>query len=666
MTSERLDKQMRQWNKRTGQPKKKVMQDAIHNVSNSKNVTKHKRRYMPGLDGLRAIAVFAVIFYHFGFPWASGGLLGVSIFFVLSGYLITDILLNEWEKNGRISLKTFWLRRARRLLPALFFILFVLFIWLILFRPDLIAHFRKDAVAAIFYVSNWWYIFYNVSYFDSFSNPSLLTHFWSLAVEEQFYLIWPLFLIIVLKFKKIRRHLFVITVFMALFSAVLMAFLYQPGTDPSRIYYGTDTRAFSILIGSALAMVWSGRKLTDSGRKWPIRFLDLAGVLAFILILILMMTSNEYDRFIYQGGMFLLSLASAAVIAACAHPSTWLGKFLGMKPLRWIGIRSYGMYLWQFPIIMLSMNNFDSGMPRFARFFVETALVIIVSTLSLQLIENPFRSGLVGRWFQSHFLKKPRRVRLRTTALTLSLLFLSLSCIIAWSQTRITAASGNVPAGSGESAISVQKHVPAEEHQEKSEQPYKKGDSSESKGQSQVARGETPRSSDSGHASGRKLEEESGQRVTAIGDSLMLDIKPYLEERFKKIEIQAKVGRQFTEAKSIVQSLNSQKKTGQVVIIELGTNGPVTMNQMHDLMETIDPKTRVILTTTRVPRPWEGEVNQTMRKSAGVFDNVRLADWYKESAGHPEYFAPDTIHLNETGSAAYANMLLRTVKSSQR
>ncbi|WP_165364279.1 acyltransferase family protein [Sporolactobacillus sp. THM19-2] len=657
---------MRQWNKRTGQPKKKVMQDAIHNVSNSKNVTKHKRRYMPGLDGLRAIAVFAVIFYHFGFPWASGGLLGVSIFFVLSGYLITDILLNEWEKNGRISLKTFWLRRARRLLPALFFILFVLFIWLILFRPDLIAHFRKDAVAAIFYVSNWWYIFYNVSYFDSFSNPSLLTHFWSLAVEEQFYLIWPLFLIIVLKFKKIRRHLFVITVFMALFSAVLMAFLYQPGTDPSRIYYGTDTRAFSILIGSALAMVWSGRKLTDSGRKWPIRFLDLAGVLAFILILILMMTSNEYDRFIYQGGMFLLSLASAAVIAACAHPSTWLGKFLGMKPLRWIGIRSYGMYLWQFPIIMLSMNNFDSGMPRFARFFVETALVIIVSTLSLQLIENPFRSGLVGRWFQSHFLKKPRRVRLRTTALTLSLLFLSLSCIIAWSQTRITAASGNVPAGSGESAISVQKHVPAEEHQEKSEQPYKKGDSSESKGQSQVARGETPRSSDSGHASGRKLEEESGQRVTAIGDSLMLDIKPYLEERFKKIEIQAKVGRQFTEAKSIVQSLNSQKKTGQVVIIELGTNGPVTMNQMHDLMETIDPKTRVILTTTRVPRPWEGEVNQTMRKSAGVFDNVRLADWYKESAGHPEYFAPDTIHLNETGSAAYANMLLRTVKSSQR
>ncbi|WP_353947781.1 acyltransferase family protein [Sporolactobacillus sp. Y61] len=657
---------MRQWNKRTGQPKKKVMQDAIHNVSNSKDVTKHKRRYMPGLDGLRAIAVFAVIFYHFGFPWASGGLLGVSIFFVLSGYLITDILLNEWEKNGRISLKTFWLRRARRLLPALFFVLFVLFIWLILFRPDLIAHFRKDAVAAIFYVSNWWYIFYNVSYFDSFSNPSLLTHFWSLAVEEQFYLIWPLFLIIVLKFKKIRRHLFVITVFMALFSAVLMAFLYQPGTDPSRIYYGTDTRAFSILIGSALAMVWSGRKLTDSGRKWPIRFLDLAGVLAFILILILMMTSNEYDRFIYQGGMFLLSLASAAVIAACAHPSTWLGKFLGMKPLRWIGIRSYGMYLWQFPIIMLSMNNFDSGMPRFARFFVETALVIIVSTLSLQLIENPFRSGLVGRWFQSHFLKKPRRVRLRTTALTLSLLFLSLSCIIAWSQTRITAASGNVPAGSGESAISVQKHVPAEEHQEKSEQPYKNGDSSESKGQSQVARGETPRSSDSGHASGRKLEEESGQRVTAIGDSLMLDIKPYLEERFKKIEIQAKVGRQFTEAKSIVQSLNSQKKTGQVVIIELGTNGPVTMNQMHDLMETIDPKTRVILTTTRVPRPWEGEVNQTMRKSAGVFDNVRLADWYKESAGHPEYFAPDTIHLNETGSAVYANMLLRTVKSSQR
>jgi peptidoglycan/LPS O-acetylase OafA/YrhL len=638
------------------------------------------RRYMPGLDGLRAIAVFAVIFFHLGFPWASGGLLGVSIFFVLSGYLITDILISEWQERGTISLKVFWLRRARRLFPALYLTLILLLFWLILFRPSMLASFRLDALAAIFYVSNWWYIVHHLSYFESYANPSLLIHFWSLGVEEQFYLFWPLFMIFALRHPRVRRFLVVLTIGAAVLSAVWMAVLYQPGEDPSRIYYGTDTRAFSLLIGAALAMVLPSRKFTRMTLTRTKRlFLEAAGILALAVVVTTIALSNEYDGFVYQWGMFVLSLATAVVIAAAAHPSTWFGKIIGCFPLRWIGLRSYGMYLWQYPIIMLSLNNFDAGVPRLARYIVEIVLIIVVSTLSLELVENPFRSGAVGRFFRKNLLQKRRTARWRIIILTGSLLFLVVSSVSAWAQVRAQEArTANVQTVSKNIAgSSIRK--PADSKDDQSN----KGDSgnrtikkpagvnhhstttakSAAKDSSGTAV-KKPQPAKTPVAGGQAKTALAQKKISAIGDSIMVDVQPYLNKSFHHITISAQVGRHIEQAPAIVSQMKQNGTLGSAVIIELGTNGPVTSGQMAALVHQIGSGVQIIVTTTRVPRPWEDQVNQTMKKAASKYKNVHLADWYAASTGHSEFFAPDMIHLNPAGSKAFAALLYSTAAAA--
>ncbi|WP_100487965.1 acyltransferase family protein [Sporolactobacillus pectinivorans] len=637
----------------------------IHNSRTSRWLREKHRRYIPSLDGLRAIAVFAVIFYHLGFPWASGGLLGVSVFFVLSGYLITDILLAEWGERGSISLKTFWMRRARRLLPALFFTLAALFIWLLFFRPSMLSSFRDDALAAIFYVSNWWYIFHHLSYFQSYENPSLLTHFWSLGVEEQFYWIWPVFILFAFRHPKIRRYLFVITLVGAVLSAALMAVLYQPGADPSRIYYGTDTRAFSILIGAALAMILPSRKFTNPLSAGSRILLEAAGTLGFIVILAMIAFSNEYDGFIYRGGMFGMSVAAAAVIAAAVHPSTWFGKVLGILPLRWIGVRSYSMYLWQYPIIILSLNNFDAGVPRFARFFVEIVLIIVISTLSLELIENPFRSGAVGRFFKNYVFNKPASVKWRILSVLAASLVIVFACAGVFAQSRNSAAVKK--SNAGESIQAVQQKD-ATNTQVKSDTAAKTRQKRNTEAKTQpvsktaaVTNNTATVTKKSGNLN--QVQALQQDHVTVIGDSIMEDIKPYLGPSFSHITINARVGRQFDEAFGIVSQMKSAGTLGNIVIVELGTNGPVTMSQMSLLIQQIGSKTHIIVTTTRVPRPWQDLVNQTMRQAAAEYPNISLVDWYAASSGHPDYFAPDTVHLNPIGSKIYAGLLFNAVAS---
>lgn len=636
------------------------------------------RRYMPGLDGLRAIAVFAVIFFHLGFSWAGGGLLGVSIFFVLSGYLITDILISEWQERGTISLKVFWMRRARRLFPALYLTLILLLFWLIFFRPSMLSSFRLDALAAIFYVSNWWYIVHHLSYFDSYANPSLLTHFWSLGVEEQFYVFWPLLMIFALRHPKIRRIMAILTFGAAILSALWMAVLYQPGADPSRIYYGTDTRAFSLLIGASLAMVLPSRKFARVTLSRTARILlEASGVLALGVIIVMIAVSDEYDGFVYQWGMFVLSLATAVVIAAAAHPSTWFGKILGVFPLRWVGLRSYGMYLWQYPIIMLSLNNFDAGVPRLARYIVEIVLIIVVSTLSLELVENPFRSGAVGRFVRNHVIHRSHEIRWRIIILSGSLLFLICSGVTALAEVRAQhATDANVQlvrksiAGS---SIQASSDSNAKATQKKSGTSGKKTSGSStavstakpSAKSSASGAADRSRTAASVPASGSQSKNSlAQQKVSAIGDSIMVDVQPYLDRTFKHITVNAQVGRHIEQAPGIVSQMKQSGTLGSIVIIELGTNGPVTSGQMAALVHQIGSGVQIIVTTTRVPRPWEDQVNQTMKKAASTFTNVHVADWYTASTGHSEYFAPDMIHLNPSGSKVFANLIYAAAASS--
>jgi peptidoglycan/LPS O-acetylase OafA/YrhL len=360
------------------------------------------QRYVPGLDGLRALAVLAVVAYHVNFGWAQGGLLGVGIFFTLSGYLITDLLLSQHARTGSLQLVDFWRRRARRLLPALFVMLAVVAVWVSLLQRAQLAALRGMTGAAAVYVSNWWLIFHNDSYFARFGPPSPLGHLWSLAVEEQFYLIWPwLVLLGLFVFRRRSEHsralwLASATLVLAAASAIAMDVLYQPGYDPTRVYDGTDTRAFGLLIGAALAFVKPSRDMpADVSRGSRLR-LDGAGCAGLLVIGVLIWRTGEYSPFLYRGGMVLLSVATAAVVLAVASPASLLGRALGWGPLRWIGVRSYGIYLWHYPIIVLTTPA--SGTDSLPRAAAQVAATIVVAALSWHFIEDPIRHGALKRW----------------------------------------------------------------------------------------------------------------------------------------------------------------------------------------------------------------------------------------------------------------------------
>ncbi|MBO0714156.1 MAG: acyltransferase, partial [Acidimicrobiales bacterium] len=321
------------------------------------------QRYMPGLDGLRALAVLSVVANHLNLSFAPGGLLGVGVFFTLSGYLITDLLLGQWEANGRLNLRDFWLRRARRLLPALFLMLAAVVIWVSVADPPQLGALRGNAGAAAVYVNNWWLIFHHVSYFARFGPPSSVGNLWSLAVEEQFYLIWPWLLLLGLLYvagrparpptrgwaRRQARTRWVLaggTLCLAILSAFEMAALYHPTFDPTRVYDGTDTRAFGLLFGAALAMIWPSRRLRAKVTVGARRIVDGMGAVGLVGIALLVWRTDQYSAFLYRGGLVLLSLATVLVVIAATHPASTVGRALGRQPLRWIGVRSYGIYLW--------------------------------------------------------------------------------------------------------------------------------------------------------------------------------------------------------------------------------------------------------------------------------------------------------------------------------
>jgi peptidoglycan/LPS O-acetylase OafA/YrhL len=465
------------------------------------------QRYMPGLDGLRAIAVAAVIAFHLGLSWAPGGLLGVGVFFTLSGYLITDLLLGSWESSAGLKLREFWARRARRLLPALFVMLAVVTVWVAIASPSQLGPLRGDVGAASVYVSNWWLAFQHVSYFARFGPPSPLGHLWSLAVEEQFYLIWPwllwLGLLWLLRRQRIARSratasaaiaegngahpngtegsleltaaevgasddvlssgstsgttlvaqrprteagtgrhdvrfvrremwpLAGVTVIVAVFSAIEMAVLYHPSFDPSRIYDGTDTRAFGLLFGAALAMVWPSRGLRADVSPAARRFIDGMGAVGLLGIALLIWRTNEYSAFLYRGGMVFLSLATCLVVAAVAHPGGRIGKILGVGPLRWTGVRSYGIYLWHYPVIVLTTATVVAG-TDLTRDFFQVAAIVIIADLSWRFIETPVRKGALGRLvakmrsLQWHLDTLPRANRIALASVPAGLLVLTL------------------------------------------------------------------------------------------------------------------------------------------------------------------------------------------------------------------------------------------------
>jgi peptidoglycan/LPS O-acetylase OafA/YrhL len=354
-----------------------------------------KRAYVPGLDGLRAIAVLLVIAYHLGVPAAAGGMLGVGVFFTLSGYLITDLLLTQWRRHGSLGLRRFWLHRARRLLPALFLMLFVVSVWVALFDASQLTAVRRQVIAAVLYVGNWSTIAQNGSYFGRFSSPLPLDHLWSLAIEEQFYLVWPWLLWLGIRSVRSSRRLALLTLVGAAASALLMGLLFHPGYDPTRVYEGTDTRAFELLIGAALAMILPLRAGRPAAPADVRNVLDFAGAIGLVGIVLLVWRTNSFSAFLYPTAFVLLSLATASVVAAVVNPASRLGAILGWGPLQWIGVRSYGIYLWQWPIIVLA-NPSQTGF-HLGSAVLEVGLTLVIASLSWRYVEEPIRHGALGR-----------------------------------------------------------------------------------------------------------------------------------------------------------------------------------------------------------------------------------------------------------------------------
>ncbi|MGN4944467.1 acyltransferase family protein [Bacillus cereus group sp. MYBK104-1] len=597
---------------------------------------KKNSRYMVGLDSLRGLAILGVILYHINFNWMPGGFLGVTVFFVLSGYLITDILAMEWKRNKRIDLKKFWLSRARRLLPGMLVMLVITLAWITIFHSSLLEKMRGDSLAALFYVSNWWYIYHKLSYFDNFNQISPLNHFWSLAVEEQFYVVWPFIISLGLYYIKKQSRMILLICLGAFASALAMAILYEPGVDPSRIYYGTDTRAFSLLIGAVLALVWPSNRLANKIIPKARFILDVVGGIALIIILVMFWKTNQYDPFLYKGGMVFLSIATALLVANLAHPASRIAQFLRFRPLRWVGVRSYGIYLWHYPILTLTTPKVNAGDFSIIRAILQFLLIILIAQISWKFIEKPIRQGAL-RNIQFKNLRLQNVTLGVKLALVCSLFFTSIAVL---GLSNASKAKGNYQQDKVE-AVQTQPapHPVAVWEKPNQETPLNQGESKEV---------------NSAHP-------KNPLTVTAIGDSVMIDITPYLKNTFPDIRIDAQIGRQLSKAIPVVEQLKNEGNLGNYVIIGLGTNGAFTTEQLVSLIKLIGNERKIIFINTRVPRPWESIVNERLKVTVTKYPNVTLVDWYAASAGKKDYFAPDGVHLTNVGAEAYAVLVAKAV-----
>ena len=583
-----------------------------------------KSRYVPALDGLRALAVLAVIAYHMKMNWAPGGLLGVTMFFVLSGYLITGLLLTEFDSTQTISLPNFWLRRVRRIIPAVVFAVLGTAFLCTIFDHALLTKMRPDVAPTLFFFNNWWQIFHNVSYFEALGEPSPLTHYWSLAIEEQFYLIWPVALLLCLKAGVKRSTIQKGVIVLIVLSALAMALMFSPTTDPSRVYYGTDTRAFSLLIGALLAFIWPYQRLTEkSGAKMSSMgriVFDVIGAVGLVGLIIMIAVTNGFAPFIYRGGLVLCSLLTAVVIAIIVHPVSLVGKLFSLPPFVWIGKLSYSMYLWHYPIILLmTPNNLVGEAPWWLR-LLQLVVVIAVSAFSYYLVENPIRHGAIGDfvagWRAREFTALEwLRAHLIPSVVVTAVLLVGVGGLIVVPD---TSSVGNVAAIQQSSSSSSSAAA------EKAAEPYD---------------------------------------ILLIGDSVSVRTIPYFEETFPHGHIDSMQNRQLYQAPDIYQWYEDEGLVGDVVVFALGTNGYVVDEQTDWLMDVVGPDKHVWFITTRSTQDYVDDTNAALQRTAAKYSNVELIDWYGLSDGHEEYFDGDGTHLTEDAAIYYTQIINDVVKS---
>ena len=568
-------------------------------------------QYIPAIDGLRAVAVAAVVFYHLGFAWIPGGFLGVDLFFVISGYVITRLLLDSIERSGGLDLRGFYKARARRLLPPMIFMIVVTGFYISIWAEDSVKRFLTDVPFAISGTINWWLVANEQDYFEAIGRPPLLQHTWSLAVESQFYLIWPVILLLVLK-RFGKKVIPFAALLIALISASLLFYVslqLDASSDVSHVYFGTDTHSVGLFLGSALAVSWIPQNFKVEVSARAQNFIDFIGVFGFIGILATFLLIDESSPTAYKVAFPLAAIFGVAIITSIVHPASRFAPILQNRVLLWIGERSYAIYLWHWVVFQISRPSVDLVGEDWALITVRILIVLALADISLKLVELPIRSGAVEYWFKgmkyrTAAIRKKQKVLVISS---ISMVLLSLSIL----STNAIFSSNRLAQALEESLTAVPT----------------------------ITETETALINPS-------------QAIWLTGDSVILGIRSALSEIQPIIVVNARVGRQAPELLEEMRK-DVEKASGATIVLNLGNNDLLNRDTVREIFTLAQASPRVVVVNTAVPRPYRDANNQLVNEVAQEFSNVKVVDWNSISQDHPEYFAPDGVHLVPTGVSAY-------------
>ena len=574
-------------------------------------------QYIPAIDGLRALAVIAVMLYHLGFTWIPGGFLGVDLFFVISGYVITRLLLDSIEQSGGLDLRGFYLARARRLLPALIFTVTTTTIAIGIWAPDTIKRLLTDMPFALTGTMNWWLVARHQDYFESIGRPPLLQHTWSLAVEAQFYLLWPLILYFILKrLGKKRIPIAALVIAAASGVALLLVSFSLDASNASKVshvYFGTDTHSIGLFLGAALAVSWIPQNFTTQVSKKAQDFIDGIGVFGFIGIIATFLLIDETKPTLYKIAFPLAGIFGASIIMSVVHPASRFAPILQNPIFVWIGQRSYAMYLWHWIIFQVTRPSVDLAGQMWALYALRILIVFALADISLRFVEQPIRRGALKLWIKG--LKyRTKRERTQQTRAFAAVFFVVLALAAVVSVRAISI--GN------EQRAAIEKALTAPEVS-------------------------------------ISAPEADGLWVT--GDSVILGIRASLDAQKPISVMNARIGRQAPELLEVMQSDKAQVSNSPV-IFNLGNNGVLNRDDVQAIFELVKDQPQVIVVNTAVSRPWRDANNSLVAEVAQQYSTVTLIDWNSISMGHPEYFAPDGIHLVPTGVAVYVGEILKYLK----